>query len=266
MSISPISFRGEITLKTYINDNPKDAKVETIKTTKQQDGMLLKSAAETLRKIGYKEHVYPKDTQSFHETLEKVVGRPIQQNQACNKFFCIGGKTGNVNEYQAYLTKYNTSYNKLFYNENSFSRPITSVTIDFMEPEERHSAAMEKLSSIQNKVKTIFNCKTNDPNFSNYSYNVKPEKYALMEEILATTEKILDGYFEGPDFLIHTHTFQNSEEAYNALMKNLMKAAGMNYKAPAQQVIDNKELGTKDMNNIRRAVHYLELITPKLYE
>lgn len=266
MSISPISFRGQITIKTYVNDNPQEAKIETIKTTKQQDGMLLKSAAETMRKVGYKEHVYPNDTKSFHETLENVVGHPIQQNTACNKFFYMGGKTGNANEYQPYLTKYNTSYNKLFYKENSFSRPITSVTIDFMEPEERHSAAMEKLSSIQNKVETMFNCKTNDPNFSNYSYKVKPEKYALMEEILATTEKLLDGHFEGPDFLIHTRKFQNTEEAYNALMKNLMKATGMNYKASAQQGINTEELNTKDMNKIRRAVHYLELITPKLYE
>ena len=70
MTISPLSFKGQITIKTYKNNNLKDVSIETIKTTKQQDGMILKSAVDTLRSVGYKEHVYPSDTQCFHKTLE----------------------------------------------------------------------------------------------------------------------------------------------------------------------------------------------------
>ncbi len=266
MSISPISFRGQITIKTYKSNNPKDITVETIKTTKQQDGMLLKAAVNTLQSIGYKEHVYPHETKNFHTTLENIVGRPIEQAKGGEKFFYMGGVTGTSSDYKPYLAKYNTSYNKLFYNDQSFNRPLTCVTVDFMEPEERLTAAMKKLSNIQQKIETIFNCKTSDPNFSHYSYKVSPKNYSTMEEILANTEMLLNGYFEGPDLLDKTKQFADSKEAYNALIKNLMKASGMNYRETSLEIPTQEQLSKKDMNNIRRAVHYLENSTPKLYK
>ena len=264
MSISPISFKGQITIKTYKSNNPKDITVETIKTTKQQDGELLKSAVDTMRSIGYKEHVYPCDTQCFHKTLEKIVGHKIQQAPATNKFFYMGGLTND--SYKSYLSEYNTSYNKLFYNDQSFQKPLTYITVDFMEPEERQASAMTKLSNIQHKIETMFNCKDSDPNFSHYSYKVLPKNYSIMEEILANTEMLLNGYFDGPDFPDKTKEFADSKEAYNALIKNLMKASGMNYRNTSLVISIKEQLNKKDMNNIRRAVHYLENNTPKLYE
>ena len=264
MTISPLSFKGQITIKTYKNNNLEDVSVETIKTTKQQDGMILKSAVNTLQSVGYKEHVYPRDTQCFHKTLEKVVEHPIEQAKGGEKFFCIGGLTDD--SYKSYLAKYNTSYNKLFYNDQSFNRPLTAVTVDFMEPEERHAAAMKKLSNIKSKVETMFNCQKQDENFSHYSYKIKPENYAKMEEILANTEMLLNGYLDGADFLSKTRTFTDTNEAYNAFMKNLMKASGMNYSNTSHIISTDEQLSEKDMNKIRRAVYYLENRTPELYD
>lgn len=260
MNISPVSFKGLITVKSRKDkDSPWIEK--TYKTTKKEDGELLRAASENLRQIGYSFDVYGKDTVRFHNNLEKIVGEEIPQDNLGNtKSLIMGGHC--VGDY--YQNKYDSSYNKIFYKDtNGFNRgSSSSVVIDLMEPEERFDAAMDTLSNVQKQMKNIFATNSLDERLSKFSpekTNLPKEKYAKLEEVLNKTSQYLDGVYGGP---IHYDLppVANDNQLYELLTEKLMTALGLKYEVNHNEKHNTPCLQEKDVAKVAMAICYLDSI------
>ncbi|MBS4759690.1 MAG: hypothetical protein KHX03_03210 [Clostridium sp.] len=261
MNISPLSFKGLITIQTKESKNSPTV-THTYKTTKKQDGMLLKAATDTLQTIGYKEHVYGSDTYKFHKKLEEIIGRRIEQpSMGDGKFLAIGGDNNNLFNTQ----KYDSSYNKIFYSDISMqNKPKSTITIDLMEPEERLKGAMESFSKIEDRIYKMFHSIKKDDRFNFLTRGIPKEKYGKMEEILNKTLYYLDGNINGPDFSDKAQNLHNSYHAYETLMKNLLPAAGKKYSLQEFDEFRYPILEEKDYNKVKRAIYYLQSALPEL--
>ena len=228
MNIPPISFKGVITIKTKTTPNG-EWQENAYRTTKKQDGLILKTAFENMAEIGKSKEILGKDTIKLHQTIEKTINKKIPQSNLTNpKFFYIGGTSGN----DMYYEKYNTSYNKIYYDDtNSSQNKITNlITIDLMEPQERFKAAKEIMPVVQEKIQKIFHIQTPDSRLHESQLrktNLPKEKYAKLEQVLNTTNEHLDKFYngcKGP-----WPTFESSYQAYETLMKELHTALGIKY-------------------------------------
>lgn len=260
MNISPISFKGLITIQTKESQNSPTV-THTYKTTKKQDGMLLKAATDTLQTIGYKEHVYGSDTYKFHKKLEEITGRKIEQpSMGDEKFLAIGGSNNNLFN----TKKYDSSYNKIFYSDISMqNKPKSTITIDLMEPDERKKAAQETFNKIQSKIKEMFTSVVDDPRFDQVTFNIPDEKCAKMETILNKTLYYLDGNIGGPNFADKSPFLNNPYVAYETLMKNLLPTAGKKYEKLPYEEFRYPKLSKQDYEKVRRAIYYLQCVLPE---
>lgn len=257
---TPLAFKGTIKVQTQ-STNGGGVRTKYYQTTKKEDGEILSAAVHTLRENGFKSDVYGKDTQVFHKTLEKIIGAPIPQPGLGNQKSLI---MGGFNDFDYYKPdKYTSSYNKIFYKDDTMSSPKSVVTVDLMQPEERLEAAKESMARIRNRLanmtKTSINPRLN-PVLLNYT-ECKKEDYATIEEVLNKTLYYLDGNIGGADFVDKAPVFDNAQEAYDTLVEGLNKTTKTGHIlygfAPNEKPAD---LGKEDMNSIRRAVYYLNAV------
>lgn len=228
-----VSFTGQVLVMTYPKSGEKPIK-QTFKTSKLQDGQILAETAKTLRQLGFREKVYGKDTLNLHKLLEKTLNTTIAQPGTGNgKCLEIGGYTKD-----SYYGKpeYDTSYNKIFYNDKSYSYPNSRVIIDLMEPEERKAACDKILVRIKNTLKGMTGVE--DTTLDNVKYKGKSGMdFTEIEVKLMNTLKDLDGYLEGPDPIITARKYspakavlldsaKTPEKAYNILLQKLGKLLG----------------------------------------
>lgn len=265
MNISPVSFKGVIKVTTRENRDSAP-KTEYYRTTKKQDGEILNAAVQTMENIASKPYeygekpVYGKDTLVLHKTIEKFTGKELPKNLNDSKILLMGGS--NDSSYFK-MDKYNSGYNKIYYTDRFVleNRPSGRVTIDLMEPEERLAAAKETLGGIQTRISKMTG-KDKDlrlnPNLVDGSKCHEGE-YSKMEEVLNKTLFYLDGNIDGPQSE-HLPVFESSKQAYDTLIDSITKITQSDepvskYTDPAYPVLNQK-----NMNNIRRAVYYLQSV------
>lgn len=255
MSISPLSFKGLITVKSRENGS---FSTQTYKTTKKQDGELLKAASDTLQSIGYKENVYGRDTVKFQQKVEEIIGKKLESSNLGNgKFLAIGG---DIDDF-FHSKKYDTTYNKIFFNDdhNHFGKQ-TFVTVDLMEPKERQVAADVAFANVKAKIKNMFCSTKGDERLVGISKSLPEDRYAKMETVLNRTLYYLDGNIGGADFVDKAPKFGNSYQAYEELMENLLPAIGKKcYEIPYDE-FRCPILSEKDYDNVSRAVYYLKSV------
>ena len=263
MNISPISFKGTVTIKTQEN-HQASWKTEVIRTTTKQDAALLKAYMADEVSMGtnkrVKGNVYSRDTQSLHNELERVAGQDIPQVSGFSKFLYLGGLYGN--DLRLDSNPYDTTYNKIYYRDNGqlpSSAPKSAIIIDLMEPKERFDAAMQSLSKAQFKIHKMFVASKNDERLNVFTPDktkLNEAQYAHMEEVLERTNAILDGRERGT--YAQVQKFTNTSVAYEALMEALTKAIGIPYEFKHADEIFLGELSERDMDKVSAAVAYLK--------
>jgi len=262
MNISPISFKGTVTIKTQEN-HQAPWKTEVIRTTPKQDAALLKAYMADEVSMGTNKrvngNVYSQDTQRLHHELERVAGHDIPQVSGFSKFLYLGGLYGNDLKFDS--NPYDTTYNKIYYRDQGFLpsfAPRSQVIIDLMEPKERFDAAMESLSSLQTKVHKMFTASKNDERLNVFTPDktkLSEDKYAHLEEVLEKTNAILAGRERGT--YGELHKYPSAHLAYEGLVEALTKAMGVPYSYKYSDEICLGELSTQDMNRVSSAVAYL---------
>ena len=256
MKIAPISFKGTITITTYKDNNTKE--ITKVRTTKKQDGMLLKEATNIISKNG--------DAKKFHHKIQQSIGKEIKSNPQTISHLYIGGDCLYSNQ-----QPYDTSYNKIYYWEGGcYTYPKTNITIDLMEPRERLSAAKKSLEKIHTKIEQMFNTKTYDCRFNKMLIHATPEDCAKAEEIIERTRYYLNGYIDGTCTSHLAKDCQTPAKAYESLVKGIMKALNYDHiektTSPNTNIFKNKiennentiEISSKDFDALKRAVHYLD--------
>lgn len=274
MNISPLSFKGLITVQTRKSkDEPPTT--EVIRTTKKQDGEILSAFVRNTKTIqnhinqtrlnkdhigyGDLENIYGRQTALFHKTLESIIKKEIPQPSLSDpKRLHLGGFS--KGDY-SYPNKYDTSYNKIYYGDAGFIRyPSSSVVVDLMEPEERKTALEERFIEVSRKLKQLTNYDDyNMPIYANLERDANPENYAKIEEKLSRVLAQLDGHSDGPDFRKYTKDFGSSEETYKELTKSLKRTMGLYIPKCEKMTIDPKvkNLPQATVDKMRRAIHIL---------
>lgn len=253
MHISPLSFKGTIVINTHKDRNIAEKQI--IHTTKRQDGELLKEACDILQ---YKYTtpaycLYPKETSNLHKKIEEIAQRPISQNHYDSNALYIGGKS-----LYKYQQPYYTNYNKIFLTEGTFHYPKNEIVIDLMEPKERLASAKEYWNKIQKRTESIFNTKSQDLRFNQIYLKSNPIEPIIAEALLAQTLSLLDGHIDGTEFAKKVENCNTPEQAYESLMKNLLKIMGCEYKPASTQIMDTPELTKQNFRCVKRAVYYLD--------
>lgn len=271
MNISPLNNSTPLAFKGTIKVQTQDTRGGAVRTkyyytNKKEDGEILSSAVHTLRENGFKSDIYGKDTQNFHKTLEKIIGAPIPQPSLGDKKSLIMGGFSDSDYYKP--DQYTSSYNKIFYKDETMANPMSIVTVDLMQPEERLEAAKETMARIRNRVAQMTGTSQNtrlNPVLLDYTA-CKRSKYPELEEVLNKTLYYLDGNIGGADFVDKAPEFEDSQSAYNALVKSINNAAKINnliYGFGPEE--NSKDISKEDMNNIRRAVYYLDAVKAANY-
>lgn len=260
MNINPISFQGTITVKTPDKDSTKQ--VENIyKTTKKQDGELLKNVSDIISRKNPTQDLYGRDTLQLHRTLEKITGREIEQGNLGNgKSLYIGGSSpSNSNQ------KYDSTYNKIYYSDAGLTNgKNTSIVIDLMEPSERKAAATETLSNIRQRIKEMFVSNGNDDRLKAPLDNIPEEKFGKLEEVLNKTLFYLDGNIDRPKMESKAPSLYNAYHAYEALTEKICEVTGLDYKQLVRDEFRCPLLEPNDKLSVRRAIYYLQNQIPKI--
>ncbi len=266
MNISPISFKGLITVTTATNSG---VKTEEYRTTKKQDGEILAAFVknnESIRdyqnetthnqkSLGYGnlDNVYGKHTKLFHETLESIIGKEIKQpSLGDSKELLMGGQTK-----QSYsFSNYDSSYNKIYYYDSTIKKPSSKVVVDLMEPEERKEAAVQSYVDISNIVDGMTN-NFDERFYSEPTFNQKSEgDFAKIETGLNSVLRALTGESALSLLLKDAPEFETKTETYNTFVEKLNKFMGNDpiVKEGPKEV----NLSSKDNDKLRAAIHLLE--------
>lgn len=275
MNISPLSFKGLITVQTRKSkDEPQTT--EVIRTTKKQDGEILSAFVSNTKTIqdhinqtrlnkdhigyGDLENIYGRQTALFHKTLESIIKKEIPQPSLGDpKRLHLGGFS--KRDY-SYPNKYDTSYNKIYYGDAGFIKyPSSSVVVDLMEPKERKTASEKRYIEVKEKLAQLTDyrdlqlCMSPDEN----DHSKNPENYAKIEEKMSIVLAQLDGHLDGPDFREHTKDFGSPKETYKELAKSLKRTMGITpherEKTGPGPKVENLSQSTVD--RMRRAIHVL---------
>ena len=255
MKISPIPFKGTIIVTT--NKDNDSSETVLIKTTKKQDGELLKATTDIFK---YEtktplQTLYRENTTKLDKKLEEIAGKTAKLSNDARSLF-IGGES-----LYKYQQQYNTSYNKIYYrNENSYSYPQKSIVIDLMEPRERLFAAKGSTDKIKKRIEEIYKTPIYDTNFYKILVSSSPSNCTKAEEAMERVRYYLDGQIDGTDNSVYAKNCDTPANAYKALLKGIMKVMGSQYEKQINVIDENIQIESDDLNKIKRAVHYLDCV------
>ena len=257
MHISPVSFKGTITIRKIVLGNSSPNK-ESYHTTKQQDKELMELAQKSARENITKPALYSQDVEKFIKKIEEITGyESLDSNPTDEKLLMTGGiAEGNKN-----FAKYNSAYNKIFFSDakHEFGKEYTEVTIDTLEPEERKELAKITMQRIQKALLTDYNIMDDrrlDVDLIDLS-NRQITDFPNIEKVLAKVLFYLDGNVDTPDPMEYAPKFYNGRQAYLALFNRIQKLIGTNL-----QEVEGAEaiavFNDKHMESMTRAVCYLK--------
>ena len=257
LSAQNIPFKG--TIKITNQKDKTSTETTYYHTTKKQDGEILFALSNTLKKIGSNPRITSNDTLELSKAIENVTSKKANLSKTGGEKHIFVGNSSTID-------KYDTSYNKVYYNSSIWDFPMNKVTIDFMEPNERFEAAQKLLEEIQQKFSqisdTVFAAGLN-PEILKQS-NFQPERYAELEEILSRTLQFLEDDTQSVGYIKTVADENTVKETYEEFLKNLYLACGIEIPEQLPEIQnDGIEFLYKNYEKIKRTAQYLKIQTEK---
>ena len=257
LSAQNIPFKG--TIKITNQKDKTSTETTYYHTTKKQDGEILFALSNTLKKIGSNPRITSNDTLELSKAIENVTSKKTNLSKTGGEKHIFVGNP-------SIIDKYDTSYNKVYYNSSIWDFPMNKVTIDFMEPNERFEAAQKLLEEIQQKFSqisdTVFAAGLN-PEILKQS-NFQPERYAELEEILSRTLQFLEDDTQSVGYIKTVADENTVKETYKEFLKNLYLACGIEIPEQLPEIQnDGLEFLYKNYEKIKRTAQYLKIQTEK---
>lgn len=254
MRISPITFKGTLTIRNTVYDIPSEVSYHT---TPQQDKDLVEITQKTMLENMRKPEISIEDTKEFIKKIEDITGKQLKISNPQNpKFLMMGGIPEDYDNFE----RYNSAFNKIFFgdiNAKNLSRD-TKIIVDTLEPEERKELASLAMKRIQKTIKDYYSVKQDlrlNADLISYS-NKQITDFPKIERILTKVLFYLDGNVDTPDPIKYAPKLYNARQAYLALFNRLQKVIGTNLpeKEHEEAIAIFKE---EKMEYMKRAVGYL---------